>query len=78
MVLSLSMSISPMTTFAHLLGRDILRPSLDIDEEADAKPSMDGAVPTMIYGLSAILLMIFPMSFITPEPTPITISQELS
>ena len=43
-----SMSVSPIITDAPRDGSETLSPARDIDEVADAKPSIDGAVPTMM------------------------------
>jgi predicted aldo/keto reductase-like oxidoreductase len=52
---------------------------LDIIEEVlDANPSIEGAVPTIIYGSPVTRARILLMSFIVPEPTATIKSQLLS
>ena len=63
---------SPTTASAHFEGRETLSPERSIDEVAEAKPSIDGAVAAMIYGHFFAADIILQVSFMTPPPTPMT------
>lgn len=71
------MLISPIITSAYRLGSDTFNPPTYIDDVAEAYPSIDGAVATIMYGAFRLLYLL-PISLITSEQTPIMMSQLLS
>ena len=74
----IKISGSAITASGHLEFKEIFSPLLSIEEDAEAKPSIEGAVATMISGTFFAAATILQVSLRTPPPTAITESQATS
>ena len=71
-------SVSSIMPRGVALYRVVFTLSTTMEEEFEAKPSMEGAVPIIIWGRPETSASSLQVSLITPPPTPIMQSQDTS
>ena len=69
------MSVSSMMPRGVALYRVVLTLSTTMEEELEAKPSIEGAVPTIIWGRPETSASSLQVSLMTPPPTAMIESQ---
>lgn len=73
-----STSVSSTIACGQRLYSVSFTPSTTMEDELDAKPSIDGAVPTIICGRPVSNANTLHRSLITPPPTAMIISHDVS